>query len=249
MILLFIATLLTADPNVPDAGIQQVVATIARAAEENAARPEKERATGDALADLYVRRACQTGLPARTIVLGIAYALEPTGNIAANPFAAAIFQDVENAGDRKARWATMGKPTLRGRQDWLSHFVVSAGLTVAISEPASELFGIQKEIADAIGKEKGAGSGFSFTDLNADLAGIGFARWLIGPQSGEAITEAGQRFQGASFVPDPRDLPDGLSWSNFATNWGGMKDPRFQAECDRLRNRVNGCRAYRKEGT
>jgi len=248
MLLLLIATLLAAEPTVPDAGIQQVVATIAQAAKENFARPEAERAGGDALADLYIRRACQTGLPARTILLGVAYALEPTGNIAANPFASAIFQDAETAEARKARWATMGKPTLRGRQDWLSHFVVSAGLTVALSEPAAELFGIQKEVSDALGKEKGAGSGFSFTDLNADLAGIAFACWMTGPQSKEALVEAGQRFQGANFVPEPKGLPDGLTWSNFATNWGGLKDPRFKAECERLRKRVNECKGYGKEG-
>jgi hypothetical protein len=248
MLLLLIATLLRAEPAVPDAGIQQVVATIAQAAKENVARPENERAAGDALADLYVRRACQTGLPARTIVLGVAYALEPTGNIAANPFASAFFQDVETAEARKARWATMGKPTLRGRQDWLSHFVVSAGLAVAISEPGAELLGIQKEVSDALGKEKGTGSGFSFSDLNADLAGIAFARWMTGPRSKEALAEAGRRFQGANFIPDAKGLPDGLAWSNFTNNWGGLKDSRFQAECERLRKRVNECKGYGKEG-
>jgi hypothetical protein len=244
MLLFLITSLLAAEPAVPDAGIQQVVATIDRVARENSARPAKERATGDALADLYIRSACQSGLPARTIVLGIAYALDPTGSIAANPFSSAYFKDVESTEARKARWATMGKPTLRGREDWLSHFVVSAGLAVAVGEPGAEFFGIQKEISDAVGKEKGKGSGFSFTDLNADLGGIAFARWLTGSDSKSALAEAGKRFMGGNFLPDPKGLPDGLTWSSFETNWGGLKDARFQAECERLRKRAAECAGY-----
>ncbi len=249
MILLAIVSVLAAEPTVPNVGIKQVVATIAHVAKENSARPEAERISGDALTDLYVRCVCQTGLPGRTITLGISYALEPTGSIAANPFTAEIFKDIETAEDRKARVAAMGQPTLRGRQDWLAHFVVSAGLAVAVGEGVAEVLGVQKEISDARGKEKGAGSGFSFTDLNADFAGMAFARLLTGPESKAAIAEAAERFQGAHFLPDPRDLADGLTWTDFELRWGGLEDPRFQAECERLRKRLGECRVYRKGGT
>jgi hypothetical protein len=244
MLLVLITTLLAAEPAVPDANIQQVVDNIGKVARENSARPAKERATGDALADLYIRSACQSGLPARSIVLGIAYALDPTGSIAANPFSSAYFKDLESAEARKTRWAAMGKPTLRGREDWLSHFVVSAGLAIAVGAPGAEFFGIQKEVSDAMAKEKGKGSGFSFGDLNANFGGIAFAKWLAGPNSRFAVAEAGKRFMGTNFVPDPKGLPEGLTWSGFETNWGSLKDARFQAECDRLRKLAANCAGY-----
>jgi len=238
-------TALAVSPLAPqDLGIQTVVATIAEVALENAALPEETRVGGDALADLYIRRACDTGQPASAIVLGISYALEPTGVIAANPLTARRFTDVESAELRKERLAAMGQPTLRGREDWLAHFVVSAGLAVAIGDVASEVIGIQKEVSDAVGKENGTGSGFSFTDLNADLAGIAFAGWLTGAQSKEAIAEAGKSFEGIRFLPDPADLPDGLTMKDLQSTWGGIEDPRFAVEVERLRRRASQCTGY-----
>lgn len=238
--LLLIAALLAPQ----DAGVQKVVAAISAAARENAAKEEEQRATGDALTDLYIRRACGSGQPADAIVLGIAYSLEPTGVLAKNPLAGNTFEDAESADERKARLAAMGRPTLRGREDWLAHFVVSAGLAVIVGEPTAEAVGIQKEATDANAKETGAGTGFSFTDLNADFAGIAFAKWLIGGKSRDALEVCGKSFEAANFVPDPKGLADGLTWTEFEKEWGGVKDPKFRAECQRLRARVQGCKGY-----
>lgn len=246
MILFALASVLAAEPTVPDAAIKQVVAAVARAAQENAARPEKERISGDALTDFYVRRACRTDLPGRAIVLGLAYALDPTASLAANPLGAVLFKEIETAEERSARLAVLGKPTLRGRQDWLAHFVVSAGLAVTLGEPAAELFGLQKEVADAREKEKGTGSGFSFADLNANFAGLAFARLLTGSQGKVAAAEAARRFEALHFVPDPGNLPEGLTWTDFESRWGGLMDPRFQRECEQLRKRVRECSGYLK---
>ncbi|HPC59437.1 MAG TPA: hypothetical protein PKX23_02165 [Verrucomicrobiota bacterium] len=246
MMLFALVSVLAAEPTAPDAALKQIVAAVAQAARENAARPEKERVAGDALTDFYVRRACQTGLPGRTIVLGLAYALDPTASLAANPLAAARFKEVETAEERTARLAALGSPTLRGRQDWLAHFVVSAGLAVTLGEPAAELLGLQKEVSDARGKEQGAGSGFSFADLNANFAGMAFARLLMGPQGKAAAAEAARRFKTLDFVPDPGNLPEGLTWTDFESRWGGLADPRFQRECEQIRQRVRECPGYRK---
>ena len=239
MLLLFAALLAP-----QDAALQKVVVAIADAAKENAAKAEKERLTGDALMDLYIRRACATGQPAKTVVLGIAYGLDATEVLAKNPFSGDTFKNLESADDRKSRLAAMGKPTLRGREDWLAHFVVSAGLAMLVGEQTAESLGIQKEIADAKGKEKGSGTGFSFTDLNADFAGVAFAEWLVGEKSKEALEGCGKSFEGANFLPDPKDLTDGLTWTDFEKKWGGVKDAKFRDECQRLRARIQGCKGY-----
>jgi hypothetical protein len=243
MTLLLVAALVTA----PDVGVQKVVAAIAEAAVENDARPASSRATGDALADFLIRRACASGESPRSIVLGMAYALESSSIIARTPFADTVFRDVETADERQARLAALGNPTLRGREDWLAHFVVSAGLCVLVGERPAEAVGVQKELFDAAGKENGGGSGFSFTDVNANLAGIAFAVWLTGPNAKQAVAACEKSFQGVDFLPDPRGLVDGYTRTEFDKAWVGVQDKRFIAELDRLRRRAAECKGYERQ--
>jgi len=238
--LLLMATLLA--PR--DASVQKVVTAIGAAATENVTKPEKERLSGDALADLYVRRACASGEAAEAVIYALAYTLDPTDTLARNPFSADLFKNVEAPGDRNARLAAMGNPTLHGREDWLIHFALSGGLALLFGEQMAESLGIQKEVADAKGKEKGVGSGFSFTDLNANVAGIAFAEWLVGAKSMEAMEACRKGFEGTTFLPEPKGLADGLTWTEFKKAWIGVEDARFRDECQRLRARVQGCKGY-----
>ena len=227
-----------------DASVQNVVTAIGSAARENAAKPEKDRLSGDALADFYVRRACASGEAAEAVVYGLAYTLDPTNTLARNPFLGDTFENVEATDDRKARLAAMGKPTLRGREDWLIHFTSSGGLALLVGEQMAESLGIQKEIADAKGKERGAGTGFSFTDLNANAAGIAFAKWLTGEKSRAAIEACRRGFEGGIFLPEPKGLADGLTWTEFEKAWIGVEDAKFRDERQRLRARVRESKLY-----
>jgi hypothetical protein len=240
MVLLLVAALVTAQ----DVGVQKVVAAISVAARENAARPAGERVVGDALADLLIRRACASGQSGRSIVLGMAYALEPSSIITRYPFADSVFKNIETAEERRVRLAALGRPTLRGRDDWLAHFVVSAGLCGLVGPRPAEVVGIQKELLDAAGKENGGGSGFSFTDLNANLAGIVLAERLTGGDSLQAVAVCGTAFRGVDFLPDPRGLIDGYTRTEFEAAWGGVQDARFAAEVERLRRRAAECKGY-----
>jgi len=227
-----------------DASVKKVVTAIGGAARENATKPEKERLSGDALADYYVRRACASGEAAEAVIYALAYTLDPMDTLARNPFSGDTFRNVETPGERKARLAAMGKPTLHGREDWLIHFALSGGLALLFGEPMAESLGIQKEVADAKGKEKGAGSGFSFTDLNANFAGIAFAEGLVGDKSMKAMQACREGFEGATFLPEPKGLADGLTWTEFEKAWIGVEDARFRDECQRLRARVQGFKGY-----
>ena len=230
-----------------DASVQNVVAAVASAARENAAKPEKERLSGDALADFYVRRACASGEAGEAVIYALAYTLDPMDTLARNPFSADIFKNVEATNDRKARLLAMGKPTLRGREDWLTHFALSGGLTLLFGEQLAESLGIQKEVADAKAKEKDAGTGFSFTDLNANIAGIAFAEWLVGEKSKQAIETCRNGFEGTSFLPEPKGLADGLTWTDFEKAWTSAADAKFRDERQRLRARVQELKVYQAD--
>ena len=122
---------------------------------------------------------------------------------------------------------------LDGRHDYVQHFAVSAGLTLAGGAGIAIVVGEAKEVEDSA-----AASGFSFTDLAADRAGIRFAETAI------ASRDKALRFQHLivrgvlerDIFPPVRDLPEGLSVSEFESRFGNTTSPaysRLVAEIDR----------------
>ncbi len=122
---------------------------------------------------------------------------------------------------------------LDGRHDFVQHFVVSAGLALAGGAVLADAVGVAKEVEDSTGA-----SGFSFTDLAADRAGVRFARAAI------ASRDDAVRFQSrlsdliteADIFPAVRDLPEGLSEPEFKRRYGDTSSRaynRLVAEIDR----------------
>ncbi|WP_062261686.1 hypothetical protein [Endozoicomonas arenosclerae] len=123
---------------------------------------------------------------------------------------------------------------LRGRKDLSQHFMVSAALALTLDEESALNIGVSKERSDA----RAGGSGFSFPDLVADLAGIRFAviatedearaRWLqdfILQNKGEHI-----------FMPEVSWLPQGLTTSAYEDL---IRHPLYPAMLDRILRRIN----------
>ncbi len=122
---------------------------------------------------------------------------------------------------------------LDGRHDFVQHFVVSAGLVLAGGAVVADAVGVAKEVKDAAGS-----SGFSFSDIAADRAGISFARAAIASRDNavrfqrrlsDLITEA-------DIFPAVRDLPEGLSEPEFKRRYGDINSRaynRLVAEIDR----------------
>ena len=104
---------------------------------------------------------------------------------------------------------------------------------------AAEGAGILKEMLDA----REGGSGFSFADLSADLAGIAFARRLIEKPSLLASIE--KSFTVADYALSPKGLAEGLSAAEFARQYGSVKDERFQRVLTNIRRRSTPCPATR----
>jgi hypothetical protein len=133
--------------------------------------------------------------------------------------------------------------TLRGRDDWTKHFLVSAALTVLSSDKPSDEAGLFKEELDADG-----GSGFSFADLAADRSGTTFA--LVATRDEGAARAVQERlragFAVSDFFPPAADLPEGIDDAAFQARYGGVGGPLYLATRAEVERRVAGCAAYRE---
>jgi hypothetical protein len=230
------------NPTLADSA-RKIVAAIVEAARRNA-RGATPR-TGDDLTALYLREAAAAAkkLPADqaagALLLALGIALDDSTILRSNPLAAALCRRIESDDERKARLAVIGKPTLRGRRDWTQHFVVSCFLTEFVGPDLAESAGLLKEQLDM----RPGGSGFSFADLGADLAGIAFAVRL---KQGGLTLDRVATFAATDFLPKPDGLKEGLTREQFDRAYGSLSDPRFRTELDGIRQRVAELPPYRK---
>jgi hypothetical protein len=232
-------------PGVPVEGARTVVAAVVATAKDNAALPARGapgarapfRRSGDELTEYYVRAAAAAArkLPekerAPAFLLGIGVALDTAALLRKNPVTGGLWEKVESDKERARRLAVLGMPTVHGRHDLAQHFSVSAALTAAMGAPAAEAAGIVKELLDAEG-----GSGFSFADLAADLAGVAFAKQVLAAPARLARLEKG--FAVADYAPSPKGLVEGLQRAEFERRYGSVGDKRFRAELEALRKQV-----------
>lgn len=145
--------------------------------------------------------------------------------------------DVRTA-EQKAATPRVGHVRIAGRHDFMQHFVISAGLALTGGSALANVIGEAKEVKDA-----GQTSGFSFTDLAADRAGVMFAQRAVASQA-SAIrfqeTLSGQPKESDIF-PKVRDLPEGLSDAEFQRRYGDTNSSAYGkmvAEIDRRIGRI-----------
>ena len=130
---------------------------------------------------------------------------------------------------------------LRGRSDWVKHFLVSAGLTQIATAVVSDAAGLLKEELDA-----GGGSGFSFGDLLADRAGTLFGETAVRSDvSARALQDRiVDAYRVDDFLPDGRDLPEDLQDAVLTARYGGVGGARYRAVVATIEARLRGCAAY-----
>jgi hypothetical protein len=115
--------------------------------------------------------------------------------------------------------------TLRGREDWAGHFCLSAVLTVLENPFVSHAGGVLIEELDAPAR----GSGFSFSDLAADRAGVKFARAATDSEAANAMQVRLQgNFAVDDFFPPVSDLPENLTVEQFRHDYSGVGDQRYR---------------------
>lgn len=130
---------------------------------------------------------------------------------------------------------------LERRHDWVRHFTTSAAIQVAAGSGVSNLIGEAKEVHDADGP-----SGFSFTDLAADRAGIRFAEAATASEpSARALQSA--LASGANeedFFPRVGDLPEGLSDATFKKRYVDVDSEAYAAMIEQIDARIANIALY-----
>lgn len=130
-------------------------------------------------------------------------------------------REIEEIVPDAAQWS---KPKMRtvklgGRDDLAKHFIVSAAIAAEAGTMLSEVLGVYKEVDDSRG-----GSGFSFVDLGADVAGTRFGE--LASRSGERARElAGKVAAGvkdSDLMPNFGDLPESIPEAAFVRDYGGI---------------------------
>lgn len=144
-------------------------------------------------------------------------------------FVGDVRSSTENKGERRA----LGQFRLDGRHDFVQHFTISLGLTVTGGDLAASIIGELKEA-----KDSQSGSGFSFTDIGADRAGVRFARLATAsPASARRVQAMMAAADGErAFFPRFADLPEGMSEAAFRRRYGDVGSPEYRrviAEIDR----------------
>ena len=131
---------------------------------------------------------------------------------------------------------------LANRRDLRLHFIISAVLKVISDSGMSSAVGEFKELLDA-GR---GGSGFSFADLAADMAGVKLAERLL-DKTGEGLrsqTVLAKTTDERVFFPSIDGLPEDLSQPEFESQYGGLQDPRYQSIVTKIEHRLASLPLY-----
>lgn len=165
---------------------------------------------------------------ARAFLLALAVAMDSGDEMRRSALTEKYWKMYESDEERSARLANLGHLTMHGRQDAVRHFFIAAGLTAIMSPQVAEALSILKEVSDANG-----GSGFSWVDLGADLAGIVYAKSLI---ANRVLDDPFARnFEVATFVPTAiLELPEGIMLEELQSQFSLNSKSRFQREVRRI---------------
>lgn len=128
------------------------------------------------------------------------------------------------------------KPTLLDRQDLSLHFIFSAAIKLLSQKGISIAVGEFKELMD---RGKG-GSGYSFVDLAADLAGSHFAELAVDPLLAQNLQKIIARSANESlFMVSISDLDEGLSKAEFADQYGMVDSLAYKKVVREINRRIN----------
>ncbi len=113
--------------------------------------------------------------------------------------------------------------SLHGRRDFAEHFVISAALSANGGSRLANAIGLMKEEEDAK-----RGSGFSFTDLASDRAGVKLGARATGDAAERERQLLATARSDDDLMPDFRDLPEFMPQSEFDRRFGPIGSARYQ---------------------
>ena len=138
-------------------------------------------------------------------------------------------------------WGNLHFPTLtlRGRHDLAQHFITAAAISASGGSALARYLGRRKELADF-----DTGSGFSFSDLAADLAGAHFGHLAVTQPGGFQRAVVHLRDEQA-LLPNVKGLPDHLSRSKFQHRFGHPDSPAYRRLVSAIERRIQALPLYR----
>lgn len=127
------------------------------------------------------------------------------------------------------------KPVLANRQDLSLHFIFSAAIKLLSEQGISVAVGEFKELMD---RGKG-GSGYSFIDLTADMAGANFAALAVDPRTAEKIqdimsSEANEML----FFPSIEGFDEGMDKSKFRQKYTNIESEEYLKVIEEIEKRL-----------
>jgi len=237
----FIASLARVEPASPLAqGVRDVLVSMIQVVDA----PKTGR-TPDDLTNACVRRAAlaASGLPEdvsrHAFLLSFALVLDDTGTLRRHPQLQDALKAIESdplTWDRVQKSA--GRFTMQSRHDLAQHFWISAALADLAGEQLALAAGVTKELQDANG-----GSGFSFADLAADIAGVELGTRIL--SSKISLEHLSKEFRVDDFLIKPLGLPEGLSSAEFLRKYGTVSGSIYRQEESRLRTRILSLPGFR----
>ncbi|MBI1284442.1 MAG: hypothetical protein GC183_08920 [Thiobacillus sp.] len=119
--------------------------------------------------------------------------------------------------------------SLHGRRDFAEHYTISAALSVNAGSRLANAIGLFKEEEDAT-----MGSGFSFTDLAADRAGVQLGERATGDAAEKVRELLATAHKDSDLLPDFRNLPEFMPQAEFERRFGPVGGPRYQKIITRI---------------
>jgi hypothetical protein len=131
---------------------------------------------------------------------------------------------------------------IQKRNDWVQHFITSAGLTVAGGTAFANELGEAKEVSDSTG-----GEGFSFGDLAADHTGVRLG--AIATASDGSARRVQKALAGTPpeslFFPPISDLPDDVPAAEFKSRYGDVNSAAYKAQVAEIDRRIANIPLYK----
>jgi len=133
------------------------------------------------------------------------------------------------------------RPLLAQRTDLTQHFVISAAIKILSQQGISLAIGEFKELMD---RAKG-GSGFSFADLAADMAGVKLAVMASDEKMALSIQQhLSSSATESAFFPQIDDLQEGLTKQQFANEYGKLDSQKYLSKVNLISDRIDALPLY-----
>ncbi len=130
---------------------------------------------------------------------------------------------------------------LHRRRDFAQHFLFSAALAARGDSALSNAVGLFKEIMDTE-----HGTGFSFTDIAANVAGSRFGELAVSERAATLQQALADGVTDGDLLPVIDDLPEFMDTAAFEAQFGRVGSPSYEAMMSDIHGRIMALPLYQE---